>query len=656
MTTPHQTDEAFAELERSVHAALETYSNVHRGSGHNSMVSTHLFEQARGIVLEHLGLDPSAYMVVFCTPRRAAALAKRLPPECHYVVSSRDLGLSFGVRALAIKKTAAPRGVPFESGGGTTKLVSKEWVIWADAPDKLEAGTPAIVNIIAFARALRLVQTAGRELFMGSPAGRLTPDAILRRDELEAYSGRALLAELRRTLIGRGACVPTREGPKPFINLDNGASTPTFGPIWDAFRRTCRQPDDAQQEIVREVKSVCAEALRAPTTVYDVLFTSSTTEAINLAAESLGREPQESVEPVVLTTLLEHSSNDLPWRTVPGHSLVRLSVDREGFVDLNELERALDDYNHEGRHGKKRITLVAVSGASNVLGTCNDLAAIGQLVHRHGARLLVDAAQLVAHRQVDMERWDLDYLALSAHKVYAPFGCGVLVVRKGLLRFDPVELEAIRASGEENAGGIAALGKALVLLQRIGMELIEGEERALTARVLNGLATVPGLTVYGVKDPASPRFAQRLGVVAFNLKSPMPKRVADELAVRGGIGVRHGCHCAHLLIKHLLDVGPSLERFQRVIQTLFPRLRLPGMVRVSLGVENDTHDVDELIATLTAMAEKRSGKALLSRGQVRQQMTELAAASARRVYSPPSTEWIGLRAPLSTPLERRLCP
>ena len=228
--------------------------------------------------------------------------------------------------------------------------------------------------------------------------------------------------ELRQTLIGRGVRVPTVEGARPFINLDNGASTPTFAPIWDAVCQTWRQPGQVQQEIIQEVKSICAEVLGAPLAAYDVIFTSNTTEAINLVAESLSHESEQGIEPVVLNTLLEHNSNELPWRMIPGFSLIRLPVDAEGFVDLNELETLLRAYNQEGQHGKKRIKLVAVSGASNVLGVFNDLAEISRIVHRYGARLLVDAAQLVAHRKVEMEACGIDYLAFSAHKVYAPFG------------------------------------------------------------------------------------------------------------------------------------------------------------------------------------------------------------------------------------------
>ncbi len=181
-----------------------------------------------------------------------------------------------------------------------------------------------------------------------------------------------------------------------------------------------------------------------------MIFTSNTTEAINLTAKSLSRESEQGIEPVVLNTLLEHTSN--------------------------EMDALLCAYNQKGQYGKKRIKLMAVSGASNVLGVSNNLEEISRIVHRYGVHLLVDAAQLIAHRRVEMERCGIDYLAFSAHKVYAPFGTGVLVGRRGLLSFSPSELEIIRSSGEENAGGIAALGKALVLLQRIGLNLIREEE------------------------------------------------------------------------------------------------------------------------------------------------------------------------------------
>jgi len=638
-----QQAEAFAELERGVQAALETYSNVHRGSGHNSMVSTHLYEQAKDIVLEHFGLNKERYVVIFCTPRRAEALKAQLKPKSYQSVSSEDVRLPLGIRALAVDRKALPGGVPFQTGGGTARLVSPGWVIWAKALDKFEAGTPAIVNVIAFAKALRLIQHFGNAAFQDAAAEQIAVDEklaasdILYHDELEKYSGRELLDELRRTLIGRGVRVPTMEGIRPFINLDNGASTPTFTPIWDAVCQTWHQARQVQPEIIHEVKSICTEVLDAPLATYDVIFTSNTTEAINLVADSLRHDSKKGVKPVVVNTIIEHNSNELPWRMVPGCSLIRLSVDAEGFVDLNELEALMHAYNQEGQHGKKRIKLVAVSGASNVLGVFNNLAEISRIVHRYGARLLVDAAQLVAHRKVEMERCGIDYLAFSAHKVYAPFGSGALLVRKGLLHFSPTELNLIQSSGEENVGGIAALGKALMLLQRIGFDVIQGEEQTLTARALRGLARIPGLTLYGINDPDSPHFARKGGVIVFRLKGIMANRVAKELAEQGGIGVRSGCHCAHLLIKRLLNIHPLLELFQGLILTLFHQVALPGLTRVSLGVENSEEDVDTLIQVLDKIARlpraETNSPFASAPTDIQRQMDNFAKAAAQKVYT-----------------------
>ena len=598
-------DDLFEKFLQGVHPALETYSNVHRGSGHHSIITTHLFEEARKIVLGYLGLKSRRYVVVFCTPHRADRLISQLEPGSYQLVSSKDIGLSMGLRALAVRRNAFNRGMIFQSGGGTARLVSKDRVAWAKLPDRLEAGTPAIVSIIAFARALQLLRQSGITGFQDLSPEIHSVDGILNHDEMEEKAGKDLLRELQKTLIGRNLTVPTGEGERAFINLDNAASTPTFGPIWNAASRTLRLPDPARQAVINEVKSICAAVTGASPGDYEIIFTSNTTDGINLVAESLGRDPSTDIEPVVLNTMLEHNSNDLPWRMTPGLSLARLPIDANGFVDHGRLEQVLSEYNRDFIHGNKRILLVALSGASNVLGVCNDLAGISRIVHNHGARLLVDAAQLIAHRKVDVQGSDIDYLAFSAHKVYAPFGSGVLVARKGLTGFTDAELDSIRKSGEENAWGIAGLGKALVLLQRIGMDVVQSEEQALTARLLNGMKQIPGLRIYGVNDPGSHEFARKGGVVVFSLKGIMADRVANELAARAGIGVRFGCHCAHILIKHLLDIGPNLERFQFLVVTLFPRIQLPGLTRVSLGLENSEQDIDEFIRVLGQIAGRR---------------------------------------------------
>ena len=270
-----KTGEAFAELERSVYTVLETYSNVHRGSGHTSMVSTHLFDQARDIVLEYLGLKRGKYVVIFCTPRRETILKSLIKPGKYKSISSQEISLPLGVRAMVVDRKSLPEGSPFETGGGTTKLVAPGWVIWGDEPEKFEAGTPAIINIIAFTRALQLIKDSGDEVFRGSNGKRLNVTEILYNDGLKNYSGKELLDELRQTLIGKGLTVPTTEGSKPFINLDNAASTPTFMPVWNTFCRTWDQHKETFQEIINEVRSICAGLLVAQLAEYDLIFTSN---------------------------------------------------------------------------------------------------------------------------------------------------------------------------------------------------------------------------------------------------------------------------------------------------------------------------------------------------------------------------------------------
>lgn len=617
---------AIEELEHGVNEALRTYSNVHRGSGHFSEVTTYLYEKARQIVLKYMNLENSGRRVIFCTPSRAEVLCNLIRPGSFRCISSADLGLSLGVIAVAAEKRSLPAGAPFQTGGGSARLISPKWVIWAEAPERFEAGTPAIINIIAFARALLLAGRYGSNVFKDS-SGKLTAEEILYHDELEKYSGPELLTILRKTMTGRDVQVPVAEGSTTYINLDNGASTPAFQPALKAFYQSLNLPLQVRSDIIKEVKSVLAGMLDAPQADFDVIFTSNTTEAINLASKSFSVNDEN--EMVIVNTLLEHSSNELPWRMIPNSDLIRMPVSPEGFLNLEELESLLRDYNQDSLHGKKRIRLVAVSGASNVLGTCNDLAAIGNIVHRYGAFLLADAAQLLAHRKMSMKQCGIDFLAFSAHKAYAPFGTGALVARKGLIHIDSLELDKITLSGSENIAGIAALGKALILLKRTGFEIIQEEERSLTAHALNGMARIKGLKVYGIKDPSAPEFARKGGVIVFSIDGLFANVVAQELAEHGGIGVRYGCHCAHMLVKYLLNVPPALAQFQGLIVSLFHGIRLPGVVRISIGIENTAEDLDTLLRMLEKIALKSFRK---SKTDIKKRMNDFVLAASDKVY------------------------
>jgi len=421
----------------------------------------------------------------------------------------------------------------------------------------------------------------------------------------------------------------------------NSASTPTFEAVWMAFRESFTMPSAMRQKMTAEVRSAMAGVLGAPASEYDVIFTSNTTESINLVAESLGQASENITEPVILTTNLEHSSNDLPWRRITGHSVIRLEVNKEGFWDVAELESMLEAYNQKHIHGNQRIRLVAVSGASNVLGACNNLDALSRIVHRHGARLLVDAAQLIAHRQVNVKQTGIDYLAFSGHKIYAPFGSGVLLARKGLLP-EPLKIAATVA-GDENTGGIAAIGKSLLLLHRIGFEVIGRHEQTLTSRALNAMKDIPGLTIHGIKETESTEFSKKIGVIIFDIKNMMAGSIAHKLARNRGIGVRYGCHCAHLIVKQLANFTRFQERLQKAVVLMVPSIKLQGFVRISFGLENTEADVDAFILELTKIAMQKHSKAggakdvrkpalLMNKAEVKKMMNDYIYSVERRIY------------------------
>ncbi|MGC4065738.1 MAG: aminotransferase class V-fold PLP-dependent enzyme [Polyangiaceae bacterium] len=418
------------ELERRVHRVLSTYSNVHRGSGHHSRLTTALYEHARRIVLEHLGLDEKAHTVIFTNPHGAEVLATKMDTTRAHVLSSQTLGLPLGVRAVAIPRRELP-SKPLYTGGGTARLVSPNSAILEDAPERFEAGTPAIVNVITFACALRISRRCGATI-LAQTTGPTAPHALESTpDEFPALQGLELMTALRETMIGRRTSVPVEDGTRAYVHLDNAASTLTFLAVWNVVRRAWGATESSQAELIGRARRSCTRFVGADPKEYAVIFTSNATEAINTVATSLGFTGEEDAVPVVLNTLLEHNSNELPWRRVTGMPPVRLNVDSDGFIALEELEARLREYNVDEKHGRKRIRLVAVSGASNVLGSYNDLDAICHIAHRYGARVLVDGAQLAPHRRIDMTECGIDYLVLSGHKTIRTLRYGSSDCKKG---------------------------------------------------------------------------------------------------------------------------------------------------------------------------------------------------------------------------------
>jgi cysteine desulfurase/selenocysteine lyase len=280
------------------------------------------------------------------------------------------------------------------------------------------------------------------------------------------------------------------------------------------------------------------------------VFTKNTTEAINMVARGLSWQPGDRV----VTTVLEHHSNLLPWRALAsqGVHVDVVGIDEEYAPDLTMLEDALGT----------GARLVAVTHASNALGVITPIDEIARICRDHGALLLVDAAQTVPHLPVDVGRLNCDFLCFSGHKMLGPTGTGVLWMKEPILApsmlgggmvesvtadgYVPAEGYEMYEAGTPNIGGGIALGAAVDYLAGIGMDRVRRHEEHLTARLIEGLAAINGVRVYAPKHPAS-----RIGVVSFTVDGLHPHEVAQQLDEQADILVRSGYHCCQPLMEHL---------------------------------------------------------------------------------------------------------
>jgi cysteine desulfurase/selenocysteine lyase len=313
------------------------------------------------------------------------------------------------------------------------------------------------------------------------------------------------------------------------------------------------------------------------------------------------------------------------------------------------------------------VRLLAVTGGSNVTGHIPDVHALAEMAHAAGAQILVDAAQLAPHRAVDMRRLadhgHLDYVALSAHKLYAPYGTGALIGRRdtfargepehrggGTIDFVSTD-EIAWASGPDrdeagspNVVGAVALAAALRTLQAIGLAAIAQHEAELTRHALQRLAAIDGLRLYG--DPRPERATSRLGVVPFNLVTRSHFLVAGVLSAEHGIGVRNGCFCAHPYVTHLLGLTPSAARLVREQVARGDRRAMPGMVRASFGLFNTIEDVDRLADALQQIARGAvRGRYMQDRatGECSLDAAEMAPPSTSRSPWPAFTNAVAAR-------------
>lgn len=316
-------------------------------------------------------------------------------------------------------------------------------------------------------------------------------------------------------------------------------------------------------------------------TAGEVVFTKNTTEGINFVARAIGWKPGDRI----VTTILEHHSNLLPWKQLErqGVEVAIVGIDSRYLLSPDDVAAAVND----------RTRLIAVTGASNVTGTVTPACGIGKIAREAGALFLVDGAQSVPHLPTKVDEIGCDFLCFSGHKMLGPTGTGVLWMRDP--DREPVNLgggviEGIEdgklvysegyakfEAGTQNIAGGIGLGVAADYLAGIGMETVRAHDRALTDRMVRGLSQIPKVKLYVPDDPA-----QRIGVVSFNIEGLDPHTVAHYLDESADIMVRSGNHCCIPLMRHL-----GLEK---------------GSVRASLHIYNTEQDVDSLIAAVGEIA------------------------------------------------------
>jgi len=313
----------------------------------------------------------------------------------------------------------------------------------------------------------------------------------------------------------------------------------------------------------------------------EIVFVRSATEAINLIAYSWGRT-NLSPGDAVLTTIMEHHSNFVPWQQIAsqmGADFRVVGLGRGGVLDLDEVEKEL----------KRGVKLFAFSMASNVLGLVNPVRELTDLAHRYGTLVVVDGAQAIAHMPVDVKELGVDFFAFSGHKVYGPTSIGALYGKKKSLEALPPflfggemisEVHIDRTSFNEvpykfeagtppitEAIGLAA---ALDYVESVGLEAIFSHEKELAAHAYMILDAMPGVTIYG------PPEADHTGVIAFNLEGVHPHDVAGLMG-DVGICIRAGHHCA---------------------QPLHEYLGIPATARLSIGIYNTLADIEKFAGQL----------------------------------------------------------
>lgn len=553
----------------------------------------------------------AARAVSWLSPRMAAWLYKDFVADARLRVrelsceelarrlEGRDRGLVLDVREAAETTDGSVPGAVLLPRGLVEKHIHEHaprqdtavYVLCSTGNRSLLVGD--VLQKMGYAEVWSVAGGIERWRHVGLPIGGAKPVTCL------LNSGRLNWDDVRREFAIVARKVPVLgSGERELVYLDHAASTHAPESVLEAYRgflqheyanihRGTHLLSRKATERFDETYYVIADFIGAELKHGAVCFTANTTQSVDLASHVMAHLPGK-----VVTTEMEHHSNELPHRR--RGTVLRARIGDDGLVDMGHLEELLR--RHE-------VKLVAITGAANVTGLMPDLGAVARLAHDNGALLLVDAAQLLAHRKIDVRPFGhpehIDFLACAGHKAYAPFGAGFLYGPRALMSEAPPYLPGggtaarVTAQGVEflaapdrhhggtpNIAGVVGMARALLFLQAIGMDAVREHEVELTRRALDGMREMGGITVYGRPDPEA-----RLGVISFNVEGVSDLMTAAVLSEEGGLAVRNGRFCAHLYMDRLLQIQHGGQTGE-----------VPaGAVRASFGLYNTPGDVDRLL-------------------------------------------------------------
>lgn len=421
---------------------------------------------------------------------------------------------------------------------------------------------------------------------------------------------------IRDYVVGLNTPVELGDGTMTsMINFDNAATTPALMAVRDAINeelemygsigRGFSQKSNHSTDVYNSVRDKVLEFFTADPELYTCFYVNSTTDGLNKLASAL----IESEDDIVLTTRIEHHANDLSWRE--RCRVIYAEVDEQGRVIYDDIERLLQENN---------VKIVSISAASNVTGYVNDVHRVAKMAHKYGAQIVVDGAQIVAHRKFEMmgdlndPDDDIDYIAFSAHKMYSPYGGGAVVGLTETLNQHMPEFygggtitvvgdywqnyktaPAAYEAGSPNYPGVVGLGKAIDILSTIGMDNIEAHEKILNRKLIDGLKTLPNVIIYGDTEDIS----DRVGVITFNFSDINTYYISEKLSQLGGVATRRGAFCAHPYVWRLM--GISDEKAKSFVNCT--DVNTAGMVRVSFGIYNNEEEVDKFLALMPSVME-----------------------------------------------------